>query len=206
MATASAIRFLYRIAACGYSEFLPFSGPAKPMNPIMRTRPIPILALLMPGSDGDSSTTIGNSPGALSERSRLQHGRDETELKSICRRCCKILLTLVCTACRILRGLRARLFPLHTFPLGCCTFAAGYCTCEDQPHFDLQLKQGSGNLCKCYGCLTRMLEHLIQSLLNVRTPIQCPILPYMPTPHGQPFLQLQLGFVNDLDQRCDKSG
>lgn len=112
------------------------------------------------GSDCDSSTIKANLPDARSERLMLQKWpRTEVHLSSLLQYPADPWSAGPAEFSEAGEPDYSRCIQ---FPSECCTFAAGYCTCEDQPHFDLQLQAG---FCKCYGCHTRMLEHLIQSLL-----------------------------------------
>ena len=145
-------------------QFLPFSGPAKPMNPIMRRRLIPILALLIPGSDGDSSTTIGNSPGALSGRLMLQKWprceRTDVHLSSLLQDSAG---PWSARPAEFSEAGEPDYFRCIHFPLDAAALPPATAHARINPTLTCHTKQGSGNLCKCYGCLTRMLEHLIQS-------------------------------------------
>ena len=87
------------------------------------------------------------------------------------------------------------------FPSECCTFAAGYCTCVDQPHFDLQLQQGSANAMAVSPAARA--SHPIT--FNVRTPVQCPVLPYMPdnTPTLTDSLDLSMTWTSAATRRAD---
>ena len=189
----------YPGTACGYYGLaLTFERPSQAYEPDHAKAANSYPCFSHAGSDCDSFTIKANLPGALSERLMLQKWpRTEVHLSSF----------LQYSADPGLQALQNS--PRPASP----TNSAAYISPRNAaplPPATAHARINPTLTCNCSRVLQMVLlshpharaSHLIT--FNVRTPAQCPVLPYMPdhppTPYGQ------LGFVNDLDQRCHSPG
>lgn len=147
LATASAITFLCSPLSKDSMRVLctssPFQRPSQAYEPDHAKAANSYPCFPHAGSDCDSSTIQANLPGALSERLMLQKWPPtEVHLSSLLQYSAE---PWSAGPAEFSEACEPDYFRCIHFPSECCTFAADYCTCEDQPHFDLQLQQGSAN-------------------------------------------------------------